>query len=168
MIEITPTKEQIEQARQEASNLGSLSGSITRGAGNVAGFLGEILVAELLAATRHNTYDFDMLDKNNIKIDVKTKRCTSAPKDFYDCVVPAHGTKQACDDYVFVRILENLKKAWILGRKPKKEFYANAIYRKKGDVDESCGFVYKASCYVLPMNQLDGLRVVYESESSTT
>jgi len=163
MIEITPTKEQIEQAKREAKNLGSLSGSITRGAGNVAGFLGEIIVAELLAATRQNTYDYDMLDADGIKIDVKTKRCTSAPKEFYDCVVPAHGSKQSCDDYVFVRVLENLKTAWVLGRKPKKEFYADATYRKKGDVDESCGFVYKASCYVLPMSQLEALSTLYES-----
>lgn len=168
MIEITPTKEQIEQAKREAKNLGSLSGSITRGAGNTAGFLGEIIVADILAATRQNTFDFDMVDTSGIKIDVKTKRCTSAPRETYDCVVPAHGSKQACDDYVFVRVLENLSKAWVLGRKPKKEFYANAIYRKKGDVDESCGFVYKASCYVLPVNQLTDLRLTYESKSTIT
>jgi hypothetical protein len=66
------------------------------------------------------------------RIDVKTKRCTSAPKDYYECSIAAHGTKQDCDEYIFVRVLNNLQRAWILGRISKDEYFDKSGTTQEG------------------------------------
>jgi hypothetical protein len=55
---------------------------------------------------------------------------------------------------VFVRVLNNLQQAWILGTIPKDEYYAKAVRYKKGDMDESNNFIFKADCYNLPISEL--------------
>lgn len=154
MIEVTPTPEQIKEARLSAGNLQSLQGSITRGGGSPAGMLGEVIVRDIIGATHKGTRDYDLVSPEGTRIDVKTKRCTSAPRDFYECSVAAHGTKQDCDEYVFVRVLNNLSRAWILGRITKDEYFEKSKRHKKGDVDESNGFTFKSDCYNLPIKEL--------------
>ena len=90
MIELTPTEEQKREARRVAGNTVGLQGSITRGDGSPAGALGEILVRDLLSCKQVNTRDYDLLMEQT-RIDVKTKRCTSPPKPFYECSITAHG-----------------------------------------------------------------------------
>lgn len=46
MIEVETTPEQINQAIQMANDLGKLNNSITKGSGNIAGFLGEIVLLD--------------------------------------------------------------------------------------------------------------------------
>ena len=141
MIEIKPTDKQIKEARLTAGNTVGLQGSITRGGGSPAGALGEILVRDLLDYRQANTAHYDLYTDQGVRIDVKTKRCTSAPKQYYECSIAAHGTKQDCDEYIFVRVLNNLQRAWILGRIPKDEYFAKAIRHKKGDKDSTgCGY----------------------------
>ena len=85
---------------------------------------------------------------------MKTKRCNTKPKDYYDCSIAAHGTKQDCDSYIFVRITTNMDRAWILGEVDKKTFYKDAEFHRRGDIDPDNGFVFKADCYNLPINKL--------------
>ena len=93
MIEIVPTKEQVKEARLFAGATTGLQGSITQGGGSPAGALGEILIRDYLNMELVNTSHYDLLD-GKTRIDVKTKRCTSAPKPFYECSIAAHGTRQ--------------------------------------------------------------------------
>ena len=153
MIELTPTEEQKREARRVAGNTVGLQGSITRGDGSPAGALGEILVRDLLSCKQVNTRDYDLLMEQT-RIDVKTKLCTSPPKPFYECSITAHGTKQDCDEYVFVRVLNDLSRGWILGRLPKGEYFKKAKRHKKGDTDESNNFTFKSDCYNLPISEL--------------
>ena len=152
MIEITPTDAQIKEARLQGSSTG-LQGSITRGAGGPAGFLGEILVRDYMGYTHSPTPHYDLL-MGDTRIDVKTKRCTSAPKSFYECSIAAHGTRQDCDEYIFVRVLNNLQRAWILGRISKDEYFSKSVRHKKGDRDESNNFTFKSDCYNLEISEL--------------
>lgn len=154
MIEITPTDKQKKEARLTGGNTVGLQGSITRGAGSIAGALGEILVRDLLGYRQANTPHYDLYTDQGTRIDVKTKRCTSAPRDYYACTVAAHGINQDCDEYIFVRVLNNLQRAWILGRISKEEFYGKAVRKNKGDVEPSNNFVQKADCYDLPISEL--------------
>lgn len=155
MIEVVPTREQIIEARREAGNLGPIAGSILGGQGNVIGFLGEIIVRDLTGYKQVNTADYDLfMEQGGRRIDVKTKRCKSQPQPYYDCSVAAHGTKQDCDDYVFVRVHNNLSRAWILGTIPKVEYFNRAKRYQKGDLDESNGYVVKADCYNLKISEL--------------
>jgi len=154
MIEIEPTDEQKKEARLSAGTTIGLQGSITRGGGSPAGALGEIVVRDYLNYTHANTRDYDLCTDQGIRIDVKAKRCTSTPKPFYECSIAAHGTKQDCDEYIFVRVLNNLQRAWILGRISKDEYFKKAVRHKKGDRDESNNFTFKSDCYNLEISEL--------------
>lgn len=149
--EIKP--EWIEEAKRKAKKLGILNNSITEGEGNICGFIGELMVADLVKGEIKNTYDYDIL-KKNIAIDVKTKRCTSEPKDFYECSVAAFNTNQKCHFYVFCRILENLKKGWICGIIRKDDYYKQSTFHKKGEYDPSNDWYFKADCYNLKIKDL--------------
>lgn len=153
MISCIITSEMVNAAKAAASDLGCLRNSITSGDGNLAGFLGEEIVANFLGAKRANTYDYDLIHEN-IKIDVKTKRTNVAPQPHYECTVADFNTKQGCDWYVFARVANDLSRGWILGYMLKDEFYANASFHKKGDIDPSNNFTFTADCYNMPISQL--------------
>jgi hypothetical protein len=105
-----------------------------KGDGNIAGFLGEEVANSVIGGIINNTYDYDLVS-NDITYDVKTKRCTSPPRDFYECSIAEYNTKQKCDRYVFVRI-ENKNgrwgRAWVLGWMNKKDYFKKAVKLKKG------------------------------------
>ena len=48
---------------------------------------GEEVANQIICGTITNTYDYDIVDDCDIRYDVKTKRCTSEPKDKYECSV---------------------------------------------------------------------------------
>ena len=155
MISVVPTKAQIALAKKKSQEMLKLKNSITKGQGNVYGFLGEILVAKQIKGRLKNTFDFDII-KDETTIDVKTKSCTSAPQPHYQCSVAAFNIRQQCDVYVFVRIMEDFSRAWILGGCGKDYFYRHATFNKKGSIDESSTFKwkFKADCYNLPIKKL--------------
>lgn len=154
MIEITPTEQQISEARKTSGQLMSLQGSITRGAGSPAGALGEIIVRDHFDYIHTPNPHYDLYTPDGVTIDVKTKRCTSKPLPYYECSIAAHGTKQRCDEYIFVRVLNSLQKAWIVGRMQKDKYFAKAVKYKKGDRDERNNFIFKADCYNLAIEDL--------------
>ena len=154
ILEITPTDEQKREAKLTAVNSGTLQGSITGGTGKVIGALGEIIVRDLAGYEQVNTKDYDLVDFDGRTVDVKTKHCKVTPRGFYECSVAAHGIQQNCDEYVFVRMLPNLSKAWILGAIDKSDYFVKAVRHKKGEVDESNGFTFKADCYNLEIKDL--------------
>jgi hypothetical protein len=76
MIELEVSGDQFIRARKKATDMGRIANSITNGKGNLAGFIGEIVVADHIGAKEKNTYDYDIIDQVGNTIDVKTKRCT--------------------------------------------------------------------------------------------
>lgn len=156
MVEVVIKPQWKRTALKEAEELGALRKSITQGAGNQAGFLGEIAVADYLEVERENTFGHDLVGKKDRTYDVKTKRCKSKPLDNYTVSVCALNTKQNCDVYVFVRITVDLKTAWILGYMPKEEFYKKAKFCKKGelDPDSDCNWHFKEDCYNMYIRDL--------------
>ena len=156
MKHISITNEDIQEATLLANNMGTLQNSITKGQGNVHGFLGEIITSKFLKSKLSNTYDYDII-YNNLKIDVKTKRVTTPPKDYYECSVASLNTKQLCDIYVFTRILKDMTKGWLLGYINKKDYFDKAILLKKGDIDPSNNWKLLTDCYNLPINKLNNI-----------
>lgn len=153
MKEVFIPKEIVTKAREKASEMGKLKNSITEGEGNIAGFIGEFLVAEMIGATVCNTYDYDLL-LDGCRIDVKTKRTNYPPKPHYECSIAAFNTKQKCDYYYFVRVKNDFSKAWILGSYCKEDYFKDAKFCRKGDKDQSNNFTFKADCYNLPIYDL--------------
>lgn len=161
MIQFEVTQDIIDTAVSKSKEMGELNNSITMGEGNLAGFIGEEIVSRFINGTIKNTYDYDIVCRETT-YDVKTKRCTSPPKPFYDCSVAAFNVKQRCDKYVFVRVQyknNTYGPAWILGCKNKKEYFEKARKLSKGEIDPSNNFVVKADCYNMSINELDTLEV---------
>lgn len=154
-------------AREKSEEMGKLNNSITSGEGNLAGFIGEFVAAREIGAEVNNTYEYDLLAFGK-KIDVKTKRCTSRPKDFYECSIAAYNTKQKCDIYLFARMLwlkqqpNHWERGWLLGWLPKEEYFEKATFLRKGQIDPSNNFVVKADCYNLAIAKLNDLETLGE------
>ena len=164
IIKIPVTQDIITRAEAMSNDMGALRNSITHGDGNIAGFIGEIIFCDFIKGEHSNTYDYDVV-KDGEKWDVKTKRCTSPPKSFYECSVANFNTSQACDNYCFMRIQQNDGRwgdAYLLGWMPRVVYYDAAKFLKKGDIDPSNNFRVKADCWNLPISKL---RRFYVDES---
>ena len=161
MQEISICPEDIQYAREKAIEMGRINNSITKGEGNIAGFLGEIIVSNLLTSVGiknkiHNTYNYDIVC-NDITIDVKTKRTKMKPRDYYECSIAKTSTHQKCTHYVFTRILNDFSKAWILGWMEHTEYFKKARFLKKGDKDGDNNFIVKADCYNVSIEDLNNI-----------
>lgn len=154
MQEVVITDEMLVEARAKSVEMGRLNNSITRGSGNLAGFIGEEIAAYVLNGTSQNTYDYDLVLPDGSKIDVKTKRTSVKPLPHYECSVAKLNTKQDCDYYAFVRVMNDLSVGWFLGVYPKEKYYEDAVFLNKGDKDPSNGYTVKSSCYNLPISSL--------------
>lgn len=157
MIQVEVTPDILIQAKFKAQQMGTLQNSITHGMGNISGFIGEFLVQNKWGGNLVNTYDYDLVLPNGTTVDIKTKRCTSAPKDYYECSIAKFNTKQKCDIYAFVRVEyvnDSFGRAWLLGWYPKKEYLENARFLERGRRDGDNGFIVKADCFNMEIRNL--------------
>jgi len=159
MIEVEITDAMINRSRAKAKEMGQLQNSITMGMGNLVGFIGEEVAVHVLKKLhqRHvihlNTYDYDIL-VDDIRVDVKTKSTSVAPLPHYSNSVAGFNTSQKCDVYAFVRVKKDLTTAWWCGVIEKDLFFKEAVFMKKGSMDDDNKYVVKADCYNLPISQL--------------
>ena len=142
----------VKLAHEKAKKLGVVSRSITKGEGNIVGFIGEHLAQSVYGGELINTFKYDLVLPDGRRIDVKTKRTGYLPKPEYDCSVTDFQIDYDCDGYIFVRVLNDYQKGWVLGCIDKKAFKDNSTYHKKGDREG--GFVFKHSCYNVKISQL--------------
>ncbi len=156
MIEISIDDEQIERAKI-LYPFDSLNNSITKGKSNIFGALGEVVVYDYFKDKKTidftSTYDYDMVIGKH-KVDIKTKKTTVVPKDYYLCSISASNIHQKCDFYFFVRVKEDFKTAYLLGYIDKNIFFEKATFKKKGELDIN-NFVFKDDCYNLEISELN-------------
>ena len=118
-----------------------------------------MIVVSVLGGEASNTFDYDIVLDDGTKVDVKTKRTSSPPLPHYSCSVAKFNTRQDCDVYAFVRIKYDLSTGWYLGHISKNDFYLRATEHKRGEHDPSNGFVFRADCYNLPIQDLESYNV---------
>lgn len=164
MIEVLITPEMVEKAKVKADELGTLKNSITKGKGNLAGFIGEYVAEKVAGGKIINTKDYDLVLDDGTKVDVKTKRCKDEPKPHYECSIAAYNPTQKCDKYIFVRVQKDLSKAWVLGELGKNEYFEKAHFLQKGQFDPSNNWRCKADCYNVAIKDLNE---VTQSDSET-
>ena len=160
-VRITNTAEILQNARLKAAEMGRLNNSITEGAGNVDGFIGENAVKAFLhipLTLDQNTYDYDLIWQGML-IDVKTKKTSVVPSRDFECSVAAYNVRQRCTHYVFARVYYPPGNQWpdstyIMGFIGKDEYFAKARFIQLGQVDGSNRFEVKADCWNLPYSQL--------------
>ena len=153
MIEVNITDDMLIKAREKSVEMGKLHNSILRGRGNMSGFIGEQIALHILGGNWDNTFDYDLVS-NDIKVDVKTKQTSVKPLPHYEWSIAKLNTKQKCDAYAFVRILNDFSKGWYLGVLTKGDYYDKATFLRKGDVDPSNNYTVKADCYNVRIDEL--------------
>ena len=157
MIEVAISADMLVEARDKAVEMGKLYNSITRGQGNLVGFLGEAVAHQVLGGTLSNTYDYDLILENGTTVDVKTKATSVKPLESYMCSVAKLNTKQQCDYYAFVRVKNDYSVGWYLGVLAKQRYYEEAIFMAKGTVDQDNKYVVRSDCYNLPIHKLQSV-----------
>lgn len=145
--------------KDRAKALPLLNNSIRGGEGTVVAYIGEEVVKRVLRGEIEDTYDYDVMYGGGIKVDVKTKERTVPPRENYNCTVADFNTKQKCDEYAFVSVLNDHSTAWYLGKISKKDFYKEAKFYKEGELDPdsppNAGFYFRADCYNIPISKLN-------------
>lgn len=154
MIEVVVTADMLVEARDKAAEMGKLRNSITSGAGNIAGFIGEFIAHKVLGGSLTNTYDYDLVLDDGIKVDVKTKQTSVKPLETYECSIANLNATQRCDYYCFVRVKNDFTVGWYLGVYPKEQYMLDSVFMKKGTVDPSNGYVVKSDCWNLQISKL--------------
>ena len=171
---IPHTDTMVKRAFDKASRLGSLNNSILSGSGNAAGYLGEEAVAAYMEADIVSSdrgsgkFDYDLILYDGTRAEVKTKRRTVPPRDFYDVSVAATSTHQKPDLYIFASVQFNrsgringqmaygdLEAVWIVGCKKPDDFYREAHSLMPGDIDPDNNFVTTAAMFNLPIYRLE-------------
>lgn len=155
MIEVPVSDAILLQSRDLAEEMGRIRNSFTNGQGNVAGFIGELVVLELLKGKRVSTKDYDIILEDGTTLDVKTKRTSVKPLPHYDCSVAELSLHQNCDAYAFCRVKNDYTVCWMLGMVMHDTYFSKARYLKKGDVDPSNNYTVKSSCYNLSIEELE-------------
>lgn len=150
--------ETLQKIKDRAKALPLLNNSIRKGKGAVVAYIGEEVVKKVLNGQIKDTYDYDIVYGDNTKVDVKTKERTVEPQPYYNCTVADFNTKQDCDEYAFVSVLNNHSEAWYLGKISKKDFYKKAKFYEKGELDpespQGKSFYFRADCYNIKISDL--------------
>jgi hypothetical protein len=160
MQEVRIHDDELNIAKYRDELMGVLPSSRECGNGNVAGFIGEILVQKHIGGVIVDTYDYDIL-LGDTRIDVKTKSVSSVPQPHYLCSVMEYQLKNDTDAYFFVRVNLSTKKAWLLGSISKARLLRDGISQKRGDMDGT--WEVKEDCISVRIDQLEQL-VVDERE----
>lgn len=163
-IEFDIPPEMLASAIEEGAKLGELRNSITRGEGNTAGILGEMVAEKVTGYIRKNTRDYDVVNPNDPEdtADVKTKRCAACPEPHFDNSIAAFNTTQKCGKYIFVRVNKEYTKAWVCGELAKSEYFEKAVFVRQGQYDPRNHWRCHADCYNVPMSELKPPKILTE------
>lgn len=166
MVTIKPTKKQIAEAVASAEKMGKLWGSVTRGAGNVTGMLGEIVCRDYLKAAHvgQKVYSHD-LELDGVTIDVKSKRCSSAPLPEYVATVLAKDGKLAvkADRLLFTRVMDDFSLVYITGWLTTRQFKRRSTLTPAGTREG--GFLHWADSFNVPISRLNKVDLLLSASS---
>ena len=176
LISIPWDSRMVEQAQSKAKKLGRINNSILKGGGNAAGYLVEEAVAAYIGAKitscdkGDDKYNYDIIAKDGRRIEIKTKRRTVDPLDYYDVSVAKTSIHQRPDLYIFVsinfenmmmengkRVYRGIKNIWIVGQAEPEDYFARAKIWKAGEIDNNNGFKTHVDMYNLPISEIEPL-----------
>lgn len=156
------TQDMLWAAHKWGRELGGLSHSITRGAGNAAGRLGELALAGYLGVDPSDAYGHDLLYHGE-RLEVKTKRRTCDPQGEYDVSVAEASRHQTPDRYVFLSCTfqetrdgryYQPQRVWYCGDLPYDVFWKHAELWRKGRTDDSNAFTTHQDMHNVKISQL--------------
>ena len=151
-----PSPDDVATAFSRSKHMGVTFGSYTKGSGRMTGFLGEIAFSAFAdpcdyVGDSSYTHDFEV---DGIKVDVKSKICSTPPKLEYVATVNQAARKELkADLYFFTRVSKDFSKVWLLGWAAVQAVTNPKYYKEKGETD-SIGFTYLCDGYHLPIKNL--------------
>ena len=164
MIEYLIEGKDIQYAYKKLDNLYDITNSNPSKFGYekkriLEGYIGERIVMRFLNIKNDiDAFDYDLISNKNKKLEVKTISCNFKPLNNYLCTVNSHDLngvhKQKADYYIFLRILKDYSKCWVLGWIGCKDFFIQGEYVTKGKDFGQFKFE-KANATVLPINKLN-------------
>lgn len=162
----------LREAKRRSAELGAIKNSITKGAGNLAGYLAEVALAAYIKGEVKSCdegsekFDYDIL-KNGLKIECKTKRRSVDPKPEYEVSIASTSKHQKPDVYAFLSVTFKKKtgrgrnaiytgvdKIWLCGYMKREEYFDKANYMNRGQIDISNGFRTHQNMQNLPISEL--------------
>lgn len=125
----------------------------------LVGYIGEKIIMDYLSIKEDSDdYNFDLISNKGKRLEVKTITCKFKPKPDYWCTVNSHDLegvhKQKADYYIFLRILNDFSKGWILGWIACEDFFKQGEFVEKGKDFGKFEFV-KANATILPIEKLN-------------
>ena len=164
MIEISITQDIIDYASVKLDNVNThdnlgLSKFGSERTRILVGYIGERIIMKYLGLRNdEDKYHYDLVSNNGKKLEVKTITCKFKPLSHYWCTVNSHDLtgvyKQSADFYIFLRILNDYSKGWILGWISCEDFFKKGEFVRKGKDFGKFQFV-KANATILPIGQLN-------------
>ena len=151
MIKLEISDIDMMTAKSRSDLMGVLASSRTKGKGNLVGFVGEALTERHTSGRLVESFDYD-IEIGNLKIDVKTKSCSSCPKPHYLCSVMSYQLKNECDGYVFARVNLAARDGWLLGYITKADLLEKGFFAKKGSPDGN--FSFTEDCWNVKVEDL--------------
>jgi hypothetical protein len=165
MIEMPISDIDLMTAKSRSDLMGVLASSRTQGKGNLAGFVGEALTERYTSGKLVESFDYD-IEIGDLKIDVKTKSCSSEPKAHYLCSVMSYQLKNECDGYIFARVNLASGVGWLLGYIGKADLLDKGFFAKKGSPDGR--FTFTEDCWNVQISNLDNIPLSEQSEHVPT
>tara|TARA_R110000796_G_C14248650_1_gene398270 strand:+ start:42 stop:548 length:507 start_codon:yes stop_codon:yes gene_type:complete len=127
------------------------------------GYIGEKIIMDFLNIKKDDDeFDYDLLSNKGKKLEIKTISCKFKPLEEYLCTVNSYKTngvhKQDADYYIFLRILNDYSKGWILGWVSCDSFFKKGKFIPKGNDFGKFKFI-KANATVLSINKLNKFKI---------
>ena len=120
------------------------------------GYLGEMIVMEYYGVGDVDDYEYDII-LGDYKTDIKSISCKFKPPPNYLATVNSceieGDHRQDADIYMFVRIREDCKVAWLVGYIECERFFEMSKFINKGETYHGMTFE-KANMNVLPIKDL--------------
>lgn len=167
VLELPITPKMIERGKQRRLELpDSPRNSIMKGERTEHGLVGEEMVLAYLQHVTNSrirvvsepTFHYDIVmygEHVSVRIDVKTKVSDHAPHHDWDVSVAAANTTQQCDSYCFTRMFEDYSRGFLVGFKDKTDYFKEAHFLRKGEMDYDNMYRVRADCYNMKIYDLD-------------
>ena len=169
MIEVNIAKEIISYAERKLKGVSKESSILSKFGSErdriLVGYIGEKIIMNYLNIEKDvDDFEFDLLSNKGKRLEVKTITCKFKPKPHYWCTVNSHDLdgihKQKADYYIFLRILNDFTKGWILGWISCDDFFQKGTVVKKGKDFGKFQFV-KANATILEIGELNDFKKFY-------
>ena len=163
MVELSVNKEIIKKANDRLNLITTKDNRLSKFGSErkriYEGYIGEEIIKKYLNINHvTDDYNYDLISNKGKRLEIKTVSCSFKPKLDYLCTVNSHSLdhihKQNADYYIFIRLLKDYTKAWILGWIECAKFFKIGTFVSKGKDFGKFKFV-KANATVLEINKLN-------------